>query len=52
MTFVLTDTIGKKRLLIVMSSNIIPFAFRKSTSFQFQNYKFSISSFKFPKFKI
>ena len=27
MTFVLTETAGKKRLVIVMSSNIIPFAF-------------------------
>ena len=27
MTFVLTETADKKRLLIVMSSNIIPFAF-------------------------
>ena len=26
MTFVLTETVDKKRLLIVMSSNIIPFA--------------------------
>ena len=27
MTFVLTETTNKKRLLIVMSSDIIPFAF-------------------------
>ena len=27
MTFVLTKTVDKKRLLIVMSSDIIPFAF-------------------------
>ena len=27
MTFVLTETVDKKRLLIVMSSDIIPFAF-------------------------
>ena len=28
MTFVLTETVVKKRLLIVMSSDIIPFAFK------------------------
>ena len=27
MTFVLTETVDKKRLLIVMKSDIIPFAF-------------------------
>ena len=27
MTFVLTETANKKRLLVVMSSDIIPFAF-------------------------
>ena len=27
MTFVLTETVDKKRLFIVMSSDIIPFAF-------------------------
>ena len=27
MTFVLTETLNKKRLLIVMSSDIIPFSF-------------------------
>ena len=31
MTFVLTETVDKKRLLIVMSFDIIPFAFGENS---------------------